>query len=182
MLEHEVNLFAGCGRTGVLCVIDYTWRLLKKQMIPADFNIFNIVQSMRTQRPSVVQTKEQYELVYRTIRLLFERFLQEEQSVGEVRGRKHSLRFKIDKALHQQSVRQVRGRKHSLRFKIDKALHQQSVRQVRGRKHSLRFKVDKALHQQSVRQVRGRKHSLRFKIDKALHQQSRNKQYFKADL
>ncbi|KAK1898338.1 Tyrosine-protein phosphatase non-receptor type 12, partial [Dissostichus eleginoides] len=82
--EHDdvpfcIHCSAGCGRTGVLCVIDYTWRLLKKQMIPADFNIFNIVQSMRTQRPSVVQTKEQYELVYRTIRLLFERFLQEEQ-------------------------------------------------------------------------------------------------------
>ncbi|XP_033988174.1 tyrosine-protein phosphatase non-receptor type 22 isoform X2 [Trematomus bernacchii] len=87
--EHDdvpfcIHCSAGCGRTGVLCVIDYTWSLLKKQMIPADFNIFDIVQSMRTQRPSVVQTKEQYELVYRTIRLLFERFLQEEQSVRQI--------------------------------------------------------------------------------------------------
>ncbi|XP_063735887.1 tyrosine-protein phosphatase non-receptor type 22 isoform X3 [Eleginops maclovinus] len=83
-----IHCSAGCGRTGVLCVIDYTWSLLKKQMIPADFNIFDIVQSMRTQRPSVVQTKEQYELVYRTIRLLFERFLQaqEEQTCREVAG------------------------------------------------------------------------------------------------
>lgn len=23
---------AGCGRTGALCVIDYTWNLLKKQV------------------------------------------------------------------------------------------------------------------------------------------------------
>ncbi|TRY87071.1 hypothetical protein DNTS_009158 [Danionella cerebrum] len=66
---------AGCGRTGALCAIDYTWNLLKRQMIPENFSIFELVKDMRTQRPSVVQTKEQYELVYRTIKLLFERYL-----------------------------------------------------------------------------------------------------------
>ncbi|KAM9351034.1 tyrosine-protein phosphatase non-receptor type 22 [Symphorus nematophorus] len=72
-----IHCSAGCGRTGALCVIDYTWNLLKKQMITQDFNIFDLVQDMRTQRPSLVQTKEQYELVYRTIRLLFQRYLQD---------------------------------------------------------------------------------------------------------
>ncbi|XP_074498514.1 tyrosine-protein phosphatase non-receptor type 22 isoform X1 [Sebastes fasciatus] len=71
-----IHCSAGCGRTGVLCVIDYTWNLLKKQMITLDFNIYDLVQNMRTQRHSIVQTKEQYELVYRTIKLLFERYLQ----------------------------------------------------------------------------------------------------------
>ncbi|XP_054464701.1 tyrosine-protein phosphatase non-receptor type 22 [Anoplopoma fimbria] len=71
-----IHCSAGCGRTGVLCAIDYTWNLLKRQMITPDFNIFDLVQNMRTQRPSVVQTKEQYDLVYRTIKLLFERYLQ----------------------------------------------------------------------------------------------------------
>ncbi|XP_078111872.1 tyrosine-protein phosphatase non-receptor type 22 isoform X3 [Sander vitreus] len=71
-----IHCSAGCGRTGVLCVIDYTWNLLKKQMITPDFNIYDLVQNMRTQRPSLVQTKEQYELVYRTIKSLFERYLQ----------------------------------------------------------------------------------------------------------
>ncbi|XP_074536748.1 tyrosine-protein phosphatase non-receptor type 22 isoform X2 [Halichoeres trimaculatus] len=71
-----IHCSAGCGRTGALCVIDYTWNLLKKQMIPPDFSIYDLVQNMRTQRPSLVQTKEQYELVYRTIKLLFETFLQ----------------------------------------------------------------------------------------------------------
>ncbi|KAM9752133.1 tyrosine-protein phosphatase non-receptor type 22 [Menidia menidia] len=70
-----IHCSAGCGRTGALCVIDYTWNLLRKQMITPDFNIYNLVQEMRTQRPSVVQTKEQYLLVYRTIKLLFERYL-----------------------------------------------------------------------------------------------------------
>ncbi|XP_035511986.1 tyrosine-protein phosphatase non-receptor type 22 [Morone saxatilis] len=71
-----IHCSAGCGRTGALCVIDYTWNLLKNHMIPPDFNIYDLVQNMRTQRPSLVQTKEQYELVYRTIKLLFENYLQ----------------------------------------------------------------------------------------------------------
>ncbi|XP_026187616.1 tyrosine-protein phosphatase non-receptor type 22 isoform X2 [Mastacembelus armatus] len=71
-----IHCSAGCGRTGVLCVIDYTWNLLKKQMITPDFNIYDLVLNMRTQRPLVVQTKEQYELVYRTIKLLFQRYLE----------------------------------------------------------------------------------------------------------
>ncbi|KAF7662138.1 hypothetical protein LDENG_00245070 [Lucifuga dentata] len=71
-----IHCSAGCGRTGALCVIDYTWNLLKKQIIPASYSIYNLVQNMRTQRPSLVQTKGQYELVYRTIKLLFERYLQ----------------------------------------------------------------------------------------------------------
>ncbi|XP_051735877.1 tyrosine-protein phosphatase non-receptor type 22 isoform X2 [Ctenopharyngodon idella] len=70
-----IHCSAGCGRTGALCAIDYTWNLLKRQMIPEDFSIFELVKDMRTQRPSVVQTKEQYALVYRTIKLLFERYL-----------------------------------------------------------------------------------------------------------
>ncbi|XP_005162238.3 tyrosine-protein phosphatase non-receptor type 22 isoform X3 [Danio rerio] len=70
-----IHCSAGCGRTGALCAIDYTWNLLKRQIIPEDFSIFELVKGMRTQRPSVVQTKEQYELVYRTIKLLFERYL-----------------------------------------------------------------------------------------------------------
>uniref|UniRef100_A0A667Z058 protein-tyrosine-phosphatase n=1 Tax=Myripristis murdjan TaxID=586833 RepID=A0A667Z058_9TELE len=52
-----IHCSAGCGRTGALCVIDYTWNLVKSQMVPEDFSIFSLVQDMRTQRPSVVQTK-----------------------------------------------------------------------------------------------------------------------------
>ncbi|KAM6977019.1 tyrosine-protein phosphatase non-receptor type 22 [Aplochiton taeniatus] len=71
-----IHCSAGCGRTGALCAIDYTWNLIRRQMIRENFSIFDLVQSMRTQRPSVVQTKEQYVLVCRTIRFLFERYLQ----------------------------------------------------------------------------------------------------------
>ncbi|KAM4615437.1 tyrosine-protein phosphatase non-receptor type 12-like [Polymixia lowei] len=70
-----VHCSAGCGRTGAICAIDYTWNLLKAGKIPEDFNVFRLIQEMRTQRHSAVQTKEQYELVHRAIAQLFEKQL-----------------------------------------------------------------------------------------------------------
>ncbi|KAM3858753.1 tyrosine-protein phosphatase non-receptor type 12-like [Diretmus argenteus] len=79
--EHDdvpicVHCSAGCGRTGAICAIDYTWNLLKAGKIPEDFNVFRLIQEMRTQRHSAVQTKEQYELVHRAIAQLFDKQLQ----------------------------------------------------------------------------------------------------------
>ncbi|KAL4640748.1 tyrosine-protein phosphatase non-receptor type 12-like [Arapaima gigas] len=79
--DHEdvpicVHCSAGCGRTGAICAIDYTWNLLKAGKIPEDFDVFQLIQEMRTQRHSAVQTKEQYELVHRAIAQLFEQQLQ----------------------------------------------------------------------------------------------------------
>uniref|UniRef100_A0AAZ3NRK7 protein-tyrosine-phosphatase n=1 Tax=Oncorhynchus tshawytscha TaxID=74940 RepID=A0AAZ3NRK7_ONCTS len=79
--EHDdvpicIHCSAGCGRTGAICAIDYTWNLLKAGKIPEDFNVFRLIQEMRTQRHSAVQTKEQYELVHRAISQLFEKQLQ----------------------------------------------------------------------------------------------------------
>ncbi|XP_028306644.1 tyrosine-protein phosphatase non-receptor type 12-like isoform X2 [Gouania willdenowi] len=71
-----VHCSAGCGRTGAICAIDYTWNLLKAGKIPEDFNVFRLIQEMRTQRHSAVQTKEQYELVHKAIAQLFEKQLQ----------------------------------------------------------------------------------------------------------
>uniref|UniRef100_A0A8C6UVT6 protein-tyrosine-phosphatase n=1 Tax=Neogobius melanostomus TaxID=47308 RepID=A0A8C6UVT6_9GOBI len=68
-----VHCSAGCGRTGAICAIDYTWNLLKAGKIPEDFNVFRLIQEMRTQRHSAVQTKEQYELVHKAIAQLFEK-------------------------------------------------------------------------------------------------------------
>uniref|UniRef100_A0A8C6KZQ1 protein-tyrosine-phosphatase n=1 Tax=Nothobranchius furzeri TaxID=105023 RepID=A0A8C6KZQ1_NOTFU len=75
-----VHCSAGCGRTGAICAIDYTWNLLKAGRIPEDFNVFRLIQEMRTQRHSAVQTKEQYELVHRAIAQLFEKQLQQLES------------------------------------------------------------------------------------------------------
>eukprot|EP00076_Gallus_gallus_P006967 XP_001235234.1 tyrosine-protein phosphatase non-receptor type 22 [Gallus gallus] len=68
-----IHCSAGCGRTGVVCAIDYTWKLLKDGIVPVNFSIFSLIQEMRTQRPSIVQTKEQYKLVYNAVIELFKR-------------------------------------------------------------------------------------------------------------
>ncbi|KAM4872025.1 tyrosine-protein phosphatase non-receptor type 22 [Thomomys bottae] len=70
-----VHCSAGCGRTGVICAVDYTWMLLKDGIVPENFSIFSLIQEMRTQRPSLVQTQEQYELVYNAVLELFKRHL-----------------------------------------------------------------------------------------------------------
>ncbi|XP_063274493.1 tyrosine-protein phosphatase non-receptor type 22 [Prinia subflava] len=71
-----IHCSAGCGRTGVICAIDYTQKLLKDGIVPVNFSVFSLVQEMRTQRPCIVQTKEQYELVYDAVIELFKRQIQ----------------------------------------------------------------------------------------------------------
>ncbi|XP_003221536.1 tyrosine-protein phosphatase non-receptor type 12 [Anolis carolinensis] len=88
--EHEdvpicIHCSAGCGRTGAICAIDYTWNLLKAGKIPEEFNVFSLIQEMRTQRHSAVQTKEQYELVHRAIAQLFEKQLQKYESCANLK-------------------------------------------------------------------------------------------------
>ncbi|KAK5895306.1 hypothetical protein CesoFtcFv8_011907 [Champsocephalus esox] len=76
-----VHCSAGCGRTGVICALDYIHDLLVTKNLAADFSIMEIVQELRKQRPSSVQTKEQYQFICTTVAFMFERFLQ--QSAGE---------------------------------------------------------------------------------------------------
>uniref|UniRef100_A0A3P9I2M3 protein-tyrosine-phosphatase n=1 Tax=Oryzias latipes TaxID=8090 RepID=A0A3P9I2M3_ORYLA len=52
-----VHCSAGCGRTGVICALDYIYDLLVSKKITADFSIMKAVLALRTQRPSAVQTK-----------------------------------------------------------------------------------------------------------------------------
>ncbi|XP_051664655.1 tyrosine-protein phosphatase non-receptor type 22 [Manacus candei] len=68
-----IHCSAGCGRTGVICAIDYTQKLLQDGIVPVNFSVFSLIQEMRTQRPCLVQTKEQYELVYDVVIELFRR-------------------------------------------------------------------------------------------------------------
>ncbi|XP_037705820.1 tyrosine-protein phosphatase non-receptor type 18 isoform X2 [Choloepus didactylus] len=66
-----VHCSAGCGRTGVLCTVDYVRQLLLTQTIPPNFSLFDVVLEMRKQRPAAVQTEEQYRFVYHTVAQMF---------------------------------------------------------------------------------------------------------------
>ncbi|XP_060788384.1 tyrosine-protein phosphatase non-receptor type 18 isoform X2 [Neoarius graeffei] len=72
-----IHCSAGCGRTGVICAIDIVNDLLHKKKIGEDFSIMDIVFELRRQRPSAVQTKEQYEFVFHTVAQMFEKVLQQ---------------------------------------------------------------------------------------------------------
>ncbi|XP_040150168.2 tyrosine-protein phosphatase non-receptor type 18 isoform X2 [Ictidomys tridecemlineatus] len=71
-----VHCSAGCGRTGVLCIVDYVRQLLLTQMIPPNFSLFNLVLEIRKQRPAAVQTEEQYRFLYHTVAQMFYSALQ----------------------------------------------------------------------------------------------------------
>uniref|UniRef100_A0ABI8AC88 protein-tyrosine-phosphatase n=1 Tax=Felis catus TaxID=9685 RepID=A0ABI8AC88_FELCA len=61
------------------------WRMIWEYsvlIIPENFSIFSLIQEMRTQRPSFVQTQEQYELVYKAVLELFKR------QMDVIRGKK----------------------------------------------------------------------------------------------
>ncbi|KAM9324259.1 tyrosine-protein phosphatase non-receptor type 18 [Gastrophryne carolinensis] len=72
-----VHCSAGCGRTGVICTVEYIQCLLHKQKVPSDFSIFEVVMKMRRQRPSAVQTKEQYDFLYHAVTEMFEKQLKD---------------------------------------------------------------------------------------------------------
>ncbi|XP_055462527.1 tyrosine-protein phosphatase non-receptor type 18 isoform X4 [Psammomys obesus] len=71
-----VHCSAGCGRTGVLCAVDYVRQLLLTQTVPPNFSLFEVVLEMRKQRPAAVQTEEQYRFLYHTVAQLFSSTLQ----------------------------------------------------------------------------------------------------------
>ncbi|KAM7437282.1 protein tyrosine phosphatase [Porites harrisoni] len=73
-----IHCSAGCGRTGTICAVDYAWDLLKMQKTN-NFSVYDIVTNLRKQRMAMVQTKEQYELVYKAVVQLVHEQIEEEK-------------------------------------------------------------------------------------------------------
>ncbi|XP_060034199.1 tyrosine-protein phosphatase non-receptor type 18 isoform X2 [Erinaceus europaeus] len=71
-----VHCSAGCGRTGVLCTLDYVRQLLLTQAILPNFSLFDVVLEMRRQRPTAIQTEEQYRFLYQMVTQMFRAALQ----------------------------------------------------------------------------------------------------------
>nr|UUA79747.1 tyrosine-protein phosphatase non-receptor type 12 [Octopus vulgaris] len=70
-----VHCSAGCGRTGTICAIDFAQNLLKSNKITPDFSLCEIIKFMRTQRQSMVQTPDQYQLAHYVVRQIFKNHL-----------------------------------------------------------------------------------------------------------
>ncbi|XP_073675235.1 tyrosine-protein phosphatase non-receptor type 18 [Garra rufa] len=71
-----IHCSAGCGRTGVICAVDFVNDLLLTEQIQEDFNILDLVLDLRRQRPSAVQTKEQYAFLFHTVAQMFQKVLE----------------------------------------------------------------------------------------------------------
>ncbi|XP_061591662.1 tyrosine-protein phosphatase non-receptor type 18 isoform X2 [Cololabis saira] len=71
-----IHCSAGCGRTGVICALDYIHDLLVTKQITAHLSILKVVLDLRMQRPSAVQTKEQYQFIFTAVVSMLEHFLQ----------------------------------------------------------------------------------------------------------
>ncbi|EMP32122.1 Tyrosine-protein phosphatase non-receptor type 12 [Chelonia mydas] len=78
--SQPASITAMTGKGGSTSDCDCASAAFLAQKIPEEFNVFNLIQEMRTQRHSAVQTKEQYELVHRAIAQLFEKQLQKYES------------------------------------------------------------------------------------------------------
>ncbi|XP_031572401.1 tyrosine-protein phosphatase non-receptor type 12-like [Actinia tenebrosa] len=76
-----VHCSAGCGRTGTICALDYARALIQLGRTD-NFSVFNIVSSLRKQRIAMVQTKEQYELVYKAVKELVNDELKKQRVSG----------------------------------------------------------------------------------------------------
>ncbi|KAK5864154.1 hypothetical protein PBY51_001115 [Eleginops maclovinus] len=74
---HNSPLLCGVWETGVICALDYIHDLLVTKNLKVDFSIMKIVMDLRRQRPSSVQTKEQYQFIFTAVIFMFERFMQQ---------------------------------------------------------------------------------------------------------
>ncbi|KAM3617640.1 uncharacterized protein V6R79_009126 [Siganus canaliculatus] len=76
-----VHCSAGCGRTGVICALDHIHDLLVTKQVSGDFSIRNLVLDLRRQRPSAVQTKDQYQFIFTAAAAMLEQMLQASKQV-----------------------------------------------------------------------------------------------------
>ncbi|XP_072261558.1 tyrosine-protein phosphatase non-receptor type 13 isoform X4 [Pyxicephalus adspersus] len=72
---------AGIGRSGTLICIDVLLGLISKDL---EFNISDLVQTMRLQRHGMIQTEEQYIFCYQVILYILKQLQAEEQHKGSV--------------------------------------------------------------------------------------------------
>jgi len=66
-----VHCSAGVGRTGVFCALSILIERLKSEAV---VDVYQTIKVLRTQRPAMVQTQDQYEFIYRALREYLDSF------------------------------------------------------------------------------------------------------------
>ncbi|XP_057296349.1 tyrosine-protein phosphatase non-receptor type 12-like [Hydractinia symbiolongicarpus] len=75
-----VHCSAGCGRTGAIIAIDRITKLIQDRA--KQINVYDVVLDLRRQRPAMVQTKEQYEFVYKVVQQMVESEIERHDADG----------------------------------------------------------------------------------------------------
>lgn len=87
-----VHCSAGVGRTGTFCALQIC---LKKLEVEQRVDLFTVVKHMRTQRMSMIQTADQYELVYRYGGANGNIWVCDFAKPTEVRAVRHTFRIRV---------------------------------------------------------------------------------------
>lgn len=74
-----VHCMNGVGRTGVFCSVFNTIDQLAKQ---ESVNIFNIIKALRRKQPLMVETQDEYELIFRLVNLFIVRSEEDSKQTG----------------------------------------------------------------------------------------------------
>jgi tyrosine-protein phosphatase non-receptor type 12/18/22 len=83
--RHEVPIVvhcsAGCGRTGTIIAIDILRSIILNKDAASELSVFDIVKTMRMQRPAMVQAKDQYHFVYQAASMIVKNVLDGKKSL-----------------------------------------------------------------------------------------------------
>ncbi|KAK3605814.1 hypothetical protein CHS0354_002431 [Potamilus streckersoni] len=124
-----IHCSAGCGRTGTICAIDYVWDILQTGKLTPDFDLYKIIKHMREQRQSMIQTPDQYEMVYKATQQLFKEHLDmmQDHDYGNLKFGQDPGEEEGDDESEPQITGGEKHRKHSIVPEIQEALHKYGI-------------------------------------------------------
>ncbi|KAL3853016.1 hypothetical protein ACJMK2_016602 [Sinanodonta woodiana] len=124
-----IHCSAGCGRTGTICAIDYAWDILQTGKLTLNFDLFEIIKHMREQRQSMIQTPDQYEMVYKATQQLFKEHLDmtQDHEYGNLQFGQNESEDEGDDETELQTTSGEKHRKDSIVPEIKEALHNYGI-------------------------------------------------------
>jgi len=96
-----VHCSAGVGRTGTIIAIDMILDRIRWFGLDTDIDIYKTIQKIREHRPDMVQSKEQYEFIYKAVECFVESFILRSQTPEEREKDELQNQADIDVSLEQ---------------------------------------------------------------------------------